>query len=278
MSNRLLWILILLWFVWAWYIYYNISYLPEKKLKEDKIIKQIELEKKKEENKIALIKIEEKKNILTNKEKIKELINKEKYYKSYNFDSWDNIYFFEKSNKLIIYLNNKKIWNLDLVLYNEIKVLNILWTDDYYLGLWDKKYYINSATWNLKSISFKGNILYAKKWDKNELILVVKNWSIVYDLINNKYNLFSFFNDFVFYDEWYIWLIKKWDNRVLNNLWIKNGFNSIIVYYDPITKRKSILFETDKNIDKIYIKNKNIYLKDDMWNKYKLENIKKNIN
>ncbi len=278
MSNRLLSILILLWFIWAGYAYYNYSYLSQKRLEKIELQKKEQVEKVKKEKEISLVKVEEDNSaILSTWDKIKELIKKEKYYKTFWFDTGDNVSFLKFNNKLFVYLNDNKIWSFNLVWYDEINVLQVLGTKNYYLEIWNKKYYFDILNWDFKSLDFKANIIYIKKWVKNELIFVV-NWGcILYNLLNNKYTLVSYFNDFIIYENIYIWLVKKDDFRILKNLWFSSNNKNLIVYYNPITKKKKTLFKTNLTIEKIYLSKNEIYLLDIDGLKYKLKNIKKNI-
>ena len=143
MSNRFLWILIIIWVLGVWYLYYNLSYLPKIKAKELLLIEQKEkIKKEKLIKKVELIK--KKKTIIntTNSEKIKELINNEKNYKTFNLNNDWKAYFKKLNWRLDLYYNNLKVWNFDLVYPEYLRVDSVLWKEgNIYIEVWNNKYY-----------------------------------------------------------------------------------------------------------------------------------------
>ncbi len=280
MSNRLLWILILLWFIWFWYIYYHLNYLPNRD-QEAKLFLANELKIKqaeeKEKNKIKLLRINTN-NIISNKDKIRNLIESEKYYKLINLNNWWKIYCTKNDSKIEIFYNDIKVGIFDLVLENEINIQEIFWDEnDLYIKLRNNNYFFDISKKKLSTIDIKVVINYIKKWNANNLILVTNKWSTIYNLVNKKIKYFSYFNDYVFFEKWYIWLVKPIDLNILNNLWYKAEWNNLIVYYNPFSKVKKILFKIEWNVNKIYTKNNSVYLESNNWEIYELNNIKKNI-
>jgi len=275
MSNRILWILIILWFIWSGYLYYNFSYIPTKKAEEIRI----ELEKQKKEEakvikKIELVKQKKVTIVKTKQEKIKELREDIKHYKTFKLHNNKKAYFTENNWKLDLYYDNKKIWVFDLV-YSKYLLVELILGDNnnLFIEIWNKKYYYNNKLNQISKIDLNIDVLYVKEWNTNDIIFVTKKWSFIYNIYNNTLNYFSFFNDFVYFKEWYIWIIKPNDSVRIKNLWLWNINKTLIYYYNPDLKEKKVLYSSELNIDKIYIKNNKLYIETINNDLYILENI-----
>lgn len=275
MSNRFLWILIIFWFIWAWYLYYNLSYLPQIKAEELRLIQEKEdNEKKVLVKKIDLVKKEIIKNNISNADKIEEIKENNKNYKTFKLNNNLKAYFKEISGKLDLYYNDNKIWNFNLINKDNLRVELILWSTNYiYIEIWNDKYLFNSITNIVKKIELNIEVLYVKKGLSNKLIFVTPKWSFNYNIFENKLEFFNYFNDYVYYNEWYIWIVRFNDNRMLNNLWFESNNENLIVYYNSSTKEKKIIFRTILDYKKLYIENNNIYIETEDWELYELENI-----
>lgn len=280
MSNRFLWILILISFIWVSYIYYNLIYLPEKKSEiknEQKVINSISEIKKDPE----LIKQVVEKKELTNLEKIEKIKQKNKNslgtdwkYKTFILNDNLNAYFKKSDNNLNLYLSNKKIGSFSLLYPEYLRVELIYGTDnDLYIEVWDNKYYYNNNAKIVSEIKLNIDIEYVKQWLKNSLIFVTNKWSFKYFIYNKNLEYFSYFNDFIYFNEWYIWIIKKEDKRILKNLWFTLNNETIIVYYNPDSKEKKIIYNTKEDIIKIYRSNNKLYLINSDNETFELENI-----
>ena len=280
MSNRILWILILLWFLWIGYLYYIFNYIPELKqreLEKQKVEKELILKKEAEKKKIKLIKIENNVVVDTKEQKIKKLRENIKNYKTFRFD--DNIIYFKKSdiNSLNMYYNSVNIGKFKLVYKNYLFVNKVYWWNwDLFISVWKDKYIYNKNLKVFKKIDLNIKVLYVKK-DWNNYIFVTDKWSFIYNFLNNKLEYFSFFNDFIYFDNLYIWLISPTEKQLINNLWLKNINNDILYLYNPKTKEKKILFNFDFDISKIYKVNDKVYVESNDWNKYIILNLKKNL-
>lgn len=278
MSNRLLWILIILWFIWAGYLYYNLKYLPNKQLEikaqiveQEKIkVKQAEVKKEVKLTKQVIDKVE-----LTSEQKIQELKWEKQNYKTFNLKNGSKVYFKEVNNKLDLYADDVKIWNFDLVYPNFLKVREIEWSlNDLYIEIGNNKFYYNSNSWIIAEIDLKIDVIYVKKATADNLIFVTTKGSFNYYISNKTLEYFSYFNDYVILKDWYIWLVKKDEKRILNNLWFETENDSdLIVYYNPNTKEKRIINRPKLDVQKIYMINDKLFISDIDWNIYELENI-----
>ncbi len=274
MSNRFLSVLILLWFIWVWYIYYHMEYLPAK---QKQIVKE-QLEKKEQSKKIELTKKEVELKKITTTEKIEELKQKQKNYKTFDLSNSKSAYFKEKKNNLDLFLGNEKIGTFDMVYEKYLRVEDILATDSsLYIEVWDSKFYYNDKTKQVSELNFWLDVDYVKKIREDKLVFVTQKWSFNYFISSNTFNYFSFFNDFVYFADWYVWLIKKSDTVIIKNLWLKNIDDNILFYYNPLTKEKKTIYTTDLEIKKIYVENNKLYLVTTEGDLYELENIKNNL-
>lgn len=166
----------------------------------------------------------------------------------------------------------KKLWE-----YNKsdsVDLKEIIWINDYiYFQIWENKYLYNLNTNKSISLDINLGIEYIKKWNKTwEFLFKTEVWIFVYDLSVNSFEYFNFFEDFVYVEDWYLWIINNDDELRLKNLSLQNNSKNLIYYYNPITKEKNIIFKTDKKLEKIYLLNWTIYFEDSEWKVYTLEN------
>lgn len=104
--------------------------------------------------------------------------------------------------------------------------------------------------------------------EDNSYIVVSEPWVFVLNKNNElKYN--PKFDDFILYNNNYIWYIKSISEDKISDLWLKSGKNYLIEY-NPISLEYKVILEPNINIDKIIKEKDNIYIIDDV-KKYKLE-------
>lgn len=273
MSNRLLSILVLIWIIWAGYLYYNLKYIPNKQAKiQQELKKQEEEIQVQKETKLTKQTVDEVK--LTNAQKIDELKESNKNYKTFKLDNLSTAYFAKNENSLDLFYWDVKIGNFSLVDSSNLRVESISWVwEDLYIEVWAEKFYYNKAINTTQKIDLNINVNYVKEWSFNSIIFVTTKWSFVYSIFDKTFEYFSYFNDFVYFKDWYVWLVKKDEKTLLNNLWFENIDNNIIVYYNPNTKEKKIVYKTDLNVSKIFIYNNSIFIKTQDWEVYELENM-----
>jgi len=259
--------------IWAGYLFYNLKYIPNKqaKIQEEISIEQAKIEKQKEPKLTEQV-IEKKE--LSNVEKIDELRSKNKYYKYFKLDNDLEAYFINNKGSLDLFYNKSKIANFSLVYSEYLNIFKIEWTQsDLFIRVWPDKYIFNSEMKNIQKIELNIDVEYVKVWADNKLIFVTEKGSFVYSINTKKLDYFSYFNDFVYFNDWYIWIVWNNEKRILNNLWFESEEENLVVYYNPNTKEKKIVYETTLDIKKIYINKEKIYLTTEEG-LFELENIK----
>ena len=196
--------------------------------------------------------------VLTRQEKIKNLNARLKNEQILKI--WDKKYLKEKkiNDKIFIFLNDKEILNFK-DLNKDIFFDKIFWEKNLiFIYSWEKIYFFDLITKNLFFINFKIKPIYIKKLGKNFLIITGKG-AFIYNLDRKKLDYFYLFKDFVKYKNNLIWIIYSWEKNKKKNLWI-NDNNNLIIKYNKETKERKIIYKTLKNIEKIFVKNKKIYI------------------
>jgi hypothetical protein len=269
-SNRFLSLIILLLF-WVWaFIYFTFVYLPNKSENERILNESLSWSWLKS---IELVKIENNTQNLeiNSQDKINSIREKLDYYKVIDLGT-DKFYFSQDDNKIVAKINSKIISIFDYVLVNDIFVDKVYSSNnDFLFKIWDDIYLYNKNTDILNKIDLFVDIKYVKRED-NIFIFVTNIWSYLFDLRNKNFEYFNFFEDFVYYNDSYIWIIKKDDIRRINNLWLWKLSKNSIYFYNPSTKERKSLYETNLNLEKIYYENGEIFFIDSKNDVYKLEN------
>jgi len=273
MSNRLIWILIVFTFGVFWFVYWTYFYVPSK-IQEKQREEQLAFEQKKE---ISLEEIKDEetpKEIeeLTPQEKIEELKRINSFYKIIEIEN-NIFYFLKKDNSLELKFWEKIVWNFDLVPENKLYISKIYSSgDDFYILNWNKKYIYNSVRDLLIELDLAIDVNYIKR-SEDLYIIKTEKGSFVYDKTSKNLEYFTFFEDFVYYNDFYIWIINKNDERRLKNLNIDSIIWNSIFKYNPKTKEKVSIYETNLNLEKIYNLWSDIYFIDSNNKTYKLENL-----
>lgn len=266
MSNRLIWLLIILTFIfWGiWFIFYYWKNISDEKIKiEKEKIKKVEEIKK--QNKVTLKEIKNISEKNNNQENIKKSLFDENIENSKILKKRIDIKFQEYIEKIL------KIQKL-----NNFKIINIIWEKNNILISFSKDnsknkknlYFYNKKNKNIKKIDFSIPIIYAKNIN-NKLYFVTEKW--IFSYINNEINFFSNFNDFVILNWEYIWIIKNSDISKKNNfnLWEKSW--DLIILKNPKLNKKRLLYSTQFEIKKILLENKKVIIIDEKNKKYLLE-------
>jgi len=271
MSNRFIWVLIILGFLIFWFFYWTFIYLPNK-IEEEKLAK-IAIEEWKKEVWLVKVKSEKKENIvLTPEEKIEEIKLNQSFYKI--IDLWDSKFFFSKNdNSLELKKDEKTIGNFDLVPGNKLFIQKIYSSkNDFYIVIWNKKYIYNQNTDLIFELDLTIDVKYIKR-SEDIFIIVTNNGSYVFDKTDKSLEYFTFFDDFVYYKDSYVWIIKENDETRIKNLWLESLTDNSIYFYNPKTKEKKSLYETNLTLEKIYFEDEFIYFIDSNDDIYKLENL-----
>ncbi len=270
-SNRWLWIIILLIFITWWIYYYNFIYLKEKSEKDDSLSLSNSWNIEKE---IKLTKIESnnKSNDSSNVEsKISKLKENLEYYKV--IEVWKNIFYFKKNNdKLDLFKGDLFVSKFENYSKNNLDILSIYSSDNFLLKIWNNYYIYDLSKNNILKLDLFVDIEYVKQYN-NKYIINTNKWSYVYDIKTKILDYFTFFEDFVYYKNSYIWIISKEDNIRKNNLWLEWLNKNSIYLYNPKTKEKNILYQTSISLEKIYYSWDEIFFEDDNGKVYKLENL-----
>ncbi len=247
-----------------WYNNIEINFNPKNKQKFD-----IYLEKKvilKKLDKIAI------KNLSRN-EKI-DLIKKKN--NNYFFQKiWDNEFSFKNLwNRLELYFDSKKVSILNKINKEDIFINKVYGTQKYfYIKYWNTNYLLNKDFLSINKIDFDIDIKYLKLIQDVNILITTKDWSFIYNLIDKNIVYFNSLYDFVILKNWdYIWILS--DNNKLQkvNLWFWKISGDLLVYYDQKTKDARLLKKIDFQVNKIYMNNNKIFLEDNLWNIYNLEN------
>ena len=275
MSNRLLWILILIGFVWVWYIYYHMSYKPAQQEKQRQLIieqeRQVQQEKEKQIDLVEQPVLEE---VIDKQEKIEQLKEKMKSYAYFELSNDSKAIFQENGNMLDLYIDETKIGSFDKVWNQNILVEYVPGSSkDVFIQIAESKYIYNHQANSLQTIMLKIPVVYVKKGAERSYIIVTDKWSFIYNQKTADIEYFSFFQDFIYKNDGYIWLVRNTDTRTLNNLWLDKNKNHYLVYYNPNTKERKIIFETQLSINSFYLDWEKLMIESSNGKIFELENI-----
>ena len=265
MTNRLIWLIIILIFlllgIWYYFWVEKSFNKKQKNLENNKtsINNSNSLQKKITLNKIKKKKTTESLLSLSNEEK-KELENKkilkikQNIKKILKLNSIENI-------KISHFDWDKKLYLIEIskiFLNNNKKIINKL----------ENNYIYDIKTRNLVKLDLNIKINYTKKIN-NITYFITEKWTFISQ--NNKIEYFPLFSDFVI-NKWnYIWIIKNSDKIRKNNFNFKNIYWDLIVLYNPKKAIKKILYKPDFGIKKILLENNNIVIESNNDEKYILE-------
>jgi hypothetical protein len=240
LSNRVLWILILLWFVLSIYGFYK--YFFELKLTN------IEINSNISNFSWSLVNVKFSKDFFCKNKKciIEEippfeynLSIKKENYKTYNkkIVLWEikKINIFLEKDIRIEPLKIKKINNTkkidDIKKFNNAKKINNteknitkyskIYNDKNYVFHHYKSYlsFKNINNSSIVEITFKPKINYIKKILNNNFLIVSEFGSYNFNIINKKLEYFSLFWDYIKQDNNYIWIINSDDKIRRKNFW-----------------------------------------------------------
>ena len=270
-SNRWLWIIILLVFITGWMYYYNFIYLKEKSEDNDKLnlSNSWNIEK---EIKFSEVKQTDNSDNWSNIEsKISKLKENLEYYKV--IELWNDVFYFKKNNdKLDLFKDDILVSKFDIYSKNNLDISSIYSSDNFLLKIWNNYYIYDLSKNNTLKLELFVDIEYVKQY-KDKYIINTNKWSYVYDSKTKSLEYFTFFEDFVYYKNSYIWIVSKNDNIRKNNLWLEWLSNNSIYLYNPRTKEKNNLYQTSIILDKIYYSWSDIFFEDKNNKVYKLENL-----
>lgn len=270
MKNRIFWFLILV-FVIFWVLLY---FMFKQEQAKNNIETWTWINSWSLEEKVVFSKISSSWNIETSENKIENL--REKASNFAYFRIWENKFYFNVSGeKLELKVWEKNIWFFDLVLAHEIKVSEIFWlTKTFLIELKDKKIIYSLENDILKEFETKLDITYWKFSNWNFVFFSKDKWTFVLFKEKSDLEFFPIFSDFVFYKSWYIWIIWREDSERKSRFEIESSKN-IVLYFDPKTKEKKVIFELDFQPIKIFEKDEKIFLQTPNGEYFSIENFLK---
>lgn len=271
--NKFFAVLILIWMAWAWFLFYQFKYIPYKnaKIEAEEIKKQQAIE---EASQPKFVKQELEKVELTKTQKIDEIKDKKNYYKVINLSNYSKAYFKKQDDILTLYFADKNIWSFTLVSTNKLRVDLIEGTEgDLYIKVWNDRFYYRNKINETVRIDLNIDVKYVKTGSTNNILFVTEKWTFIYNIFSQNLEFFTYFNDFVNYNDWYIWIVNNDEKRILNNLWYQDEKENLIIYYNPQSKEKKIVMKTNENIEKIFIFNNEIFIKTKNKDLFKIDNI-----
>ena len=250
MSNRLIWLLIILAFIllWLWY-YFWVEKNPINIKKEENIKNQT----KKIIKKVSLKKIEQTKN----KESLLSLTEEE----AKNIDIKNNNKILEQSRK-ILKLNSVK----------NLKIQKIDWKQNLFLiTLSEKKIFnfiYNNRLLKLENLKLNIKINYIK-YLNNNLYIITEKWLFIRK--NKKLEYFPTFSDFIINNWEYIWIIKSSDENIKNNFNYSDLYWDLVILYNPKKSIKRVLYKPNFEIKKILLENKQVIIVNNEDEKFLLD-------
>jgi len=250
------------------------TYTSHIKLKRNaKKIIDINLEKKIDLNKV---KVEKPWN---NIEYLREISNyRKKFFKF--FDLKELWYFgFEKKewNKLSLYhiLNweSRKLYDFLDSPYVDINIYDILHNNSKILvELWNRKFIFDLKNNSVFSFNLATPINYSKiQW--NIVFINTDKWTFLYNINTNNLEYFYTFYDFIDRGDYILGVINKKEKEKKNNFWFQNTYWDIIIKYNKNTKKMHLIKEVDFEINKIFLINNDVYVEDNKWNRYIINNV-----
>jgi hypothetical protein len=219
MLNRLFWILIIFLVLVGWFFYWTFIYLPNKQAEEDRIRQEQELQAQSEA--INLVQVssqipEEITENVLNDEVIEEGILS---YKTISI--WNDVFnFYRWDFRLEMKMNWWDSMYFDLVPEDKIEVKKVYSSDDFLIVIWNDKFLYFSPSSSAR-VELNIPVNYVKRIG-NLFLFNTEKWIFVYDddkITGDTIEYVDIFPDFVYYNDWYVWILKSSDTRRIKNLW-----------------------------------------------------------
>ena len=215
--------------------------------------------------------------ILSKKEKLERLKNKKKYYAYFEITNFGEVYFKVENSRMNVYVRDELAKEKQISYFttkvekSDISVQKVLWDDSkIFINYGEDKFLYNAITADFTQISLKIPVKYVKTGISRDLQFVTEKWTFVYK--DKKFEYFSLFEDFVYINWNYIWVVKSDDSRRKKNLNFDSESGTLIVLQNPKTKEKRILLKPQFELAKILIKDEKVVLEDNQGKEFSLEN------
>ena len=189
-------------------------------------------------------------------------------------------YFYDKNtqdNILTLWKNDVNLWNVPVILKDNIQIIEIIWSENEFIFQTDAGYKLFEI-WknNFQDFDFKIDISYIKKSNAQEYILITQKWPFIWNKAKNIFDYNHLFDDFILFNQSYIWIISSNNTILKNKIFPNESISGNIFYqYFPQTKQKQILFENNMTLEKIFYENEKIILQDNSQQKYYIPHLKK---
>lgn len=291
MSNRILGILVLLWCIGWGYLYYQLKYLPDQfenqKIQEEK---QIEALKQARAPQLILRDVPEK--WVSDSQIIWDntLFSEEDIYFQSVLEDMGTVFFIQRENNLEVFLDDTYIARFPVVANDSIEVQGLINSSEYLLFvLWEQKFLYHIALRSMKELLLEIPIEYMKSSrQRGEFLIKTSVGTFLYSSLTDRFEYIHFFKDFVYFRDpettqySYIGLIQKSEIDRIDNLGLESdientSFESLIVWYDPQSKDKKVLLESDILINRIYVSDdqeiQRVLVSDREGNIYEIENL-----
>ncbi len=184
--------------------------------------------------------------------------------------NWNNLELYKKWEK-----KDTKLWTFQKVDKKDIQILKIDGDiNKILISLKNRSYIYNLKLQKISEFKFVPKIKYIKiNISKSDYIIITNIWAYTYNELSKELQYFYLFKDFVYFKDFYIWVIYKDEKNKFTNFSLKDNNKNLIIKYTPSTKNREIILESDMEITKIIHEWENkIYFYDNAWKKYELEN------
>lgn len=263
MKNRLFWLFIISLVILIWFFIFLF------KLEDNK--NNLEKNKWITENNTNLLKLKTIKKEEINSWYIEEFSTLPLNY-AYFYVNYEKFFFDIVWKRLELKLWENSLWFFDIVLKDDLNISEIFWENKYFLiEIWENKYIYSKQKWFIKKFETKLKITYSKYSNGNFIFFSDEKWSFILYKDKNDLEYFPLFKDFIFYKDWYIWIIDYLDFERKSRFslpWSKN----IIFYFEPDTNKQKIIYELDFYPKKIYEFENKIFFENKNDDKFFLEN------
>lgn len=218
------------------------------------------------EKKVAVI-AEEEKTEETIQEKIQSFREKKGKIFLLRSDNLGEIYITDAGD---VFYNNKNIYSFDNPpLKKDISVLEISGTEKWFVLRNEKTGVFVLPEKNfVQTFSFVPEIDYIKFQEK--YIFVTQKGSFFYDVRKNSFEYYAPFHDFISYEWKTLWLLRAEDEQRKKIFGFTEYMRDILVSYNPQTLEKEVIYESDFDIQKIFLKDEKIILEDNESTQYEI--------
>jgi len=156
-------------------------------------------------------------------------------------------------------------------LWKKLQFRSIINSKNYLYAFYNKKLIFYNKNNNYSfDIDFYLNIEYIKELYPDLFVIKTNKWAFNFNKKTKEIDYFSLFDDYVYFNNFYIGVIDDNDLQRKNNLWFKNKKWNLVILYDLKTKTKRILYISDYKIKKIFIESNKVFIENSKNQKYEI--------